>query len=73
MKNFNELTGFNGNSRVKFENDHVFVMGEGCFFETEELARKNNKKTGNEVGLYINTYIHEGREIYQELNSNVWN
>lgn len=70
MKKFNELTGYNSNKFVK--ENHVFVQGEGTFYETEELARKNNRKTGNEVGLYIDKYLHEGFEVYRELHSNVW-
>jgi hypothetical protein len=69
-KIFNELTGYNTNQFVKV--DHVFIKGEGTFFETKELASKNNHKTGNEVGLHIVTYTHEGVEIYREAQTNVW-
>lgn len=71
MKAFNELTGYNSNKFVK--ENHVFIKGEGTFYETEDLARKNNHKTGNEVGLYIKKYTHERVEVYRELNSNIWN
>ena len=70
MKAFNELTGYNENKFVK--TNHVFIKGEGCFYETIEAARQAHHKTGNEVGLYIETLIHEGREVYRELNTNVW-
>lgn len=70
MKAFNELTGFNKNKFVKVS--HVFIEGEGSFYETIELAKTNHRKTGNEVGLYIETLIHEGREVYRESNTNIW-
>jgi len=70
MKTFKDLTGYNTNKFVK--ENHVFIEGQGTFFETIELAELANKKTGNEVGLYIETYIHEGIEVYKELQSNIW-
>ena len=69
--NFKNLTGYNSNSFVK--ENHVFIQGIGTFYETIELAKKFNHKTGNEVRLYIETYTHEGIEVYRELNENVWN
>ena len=70
MKKFNELTGFKCNPYVK--EDHVFIAGLGCFYETAELARLNNKKTGNEVGLYIETANHDGVSVYRELQENIF-
>ena len=67
MKN---LTGYNSNKFVK--ENHVFVKGEGTFYLTEKEARDNNKKTGNEVGLFLDTLSHEGVTLYRELNTNVW-
>ena len=67
---FNKLVGFNSNRFVS--EDHVFIRNEGCFFETKELASKNNGKTGNEVGLFFDTKVIEGREVFRELNTNIW-
>lgn len=69
-KAFKDLGGYNANPRVNYE--HVFIPGEGCFSETPELARANNRKTGNEVGLYIVTRNHEGRDIFLERQSNLF-
>ena len=71
MKNFKNLTGYNSNKYV--EVNHVFIKGEGTFYETKELANKNNKKTGNEVGLKYEIIKHEGVNIYKQLSSNAWN
>lgn len=70
MKSFTELTGYNQNKFVKV--NHVFIEGQGTFYETKELASKANLKTGNEVGLHFETLIHEGVEVFKELNSNIW-
>ena len=71
MKAFKELTGYNSNKFVK--ENHVFIKGAGTFYETKELADKNNTKTGNEVGLHIVEYNHEGNTIYNQKSSNAWN
>ena len=71
MKKFNELTGYNDNKFVKV--NHVFIDGEGSFYETKEIARENNYKTGNEVGLHIISIIFEGIEVYREAQTNVFN
>ena len=71
MKGFKELTGYNANRFVKEE--HVFIKGEGTWYETIEKAEANNRKTGNEVGLYIAEYVHEGVTVYREFQTNVWN
>lgn len=70
MKAFNELTGYNKNKFVKVS--HVFIEGKGSFYETIELAKQNNIKTGNEIDLYIKALMHEGFEVYRELNTNIW-
>jgi len=70
MTIFETLTGHNTNKFVK--ENHVFIQGEGTFYETKELARKYNIKTGNEVGLFIDEIIHEGMKIYRELSTNVF-
>lgn len=70
MKKFSDLTGYNSNRFCKY--DHVFIEGRGCFCETPELARKNNRKTGNEVGLFIEELLHEGVAVYREMHTNVW-
>ena len=64
------LTGYNTNKFVKEE--HVFIEGKGTFYFSEEIARKNNYKTGNEVGLFIEEIQHEGTTLYRQLNKNVW-
>jgi len=65
-----KLTGYNTNQFVKAE--HVFIEGQGTFYFTEEIARNENTKTGNEIGLYIEEILHEGTTLYKELNKNVW-
>jgi hypothetical protein len=71
MTEFKNLAGYNSNKFVK--ENHVFIKGKGTFYETKELASKYNIKTGNEVGLFYETLEIEGREVFKELNSNVWN
>ena len=70
MKNFKELTGYNSNKFVKTE--HVYIKGLGTFYQTEEKARANSHKTGNEVGAYIEKHTHEGVTVYRESFTNVW-
>ncbi len=64
------LTGYNTNKFVKAE--HVFIESKGTFYFTEEIARKENSKTGNEVGLYVEEIHHEGITLYRELNKNIF-
>jgi len=70
MITFKNLKGYNSNKFVK--ENHVFIKGKGTFYETKKLASKYNIKTGNEVGLFLETLEVEGREIFKESNSNVW-
>ena len=70
MKKFEQLTGYNTNPFVK--ENHVYVEGCGTFYATVDDARKNNKKTGNEVGLHIDKITHDGVELYRELQTNIW-
>jgi hypothetical protein len=59
--------------RNKFVTDnHVFIKGEGCWFESKELAKKNFSKTGNEVGLFLVTKEIKGVTFFKELCRNVW-
>lgn len=70
MKTFEQLTGYNENIFVK--NDHVFIENVGTFYKTKQIAKERNLKTGNEVGLYIESYIHEGVIVYRELQQNLF-
>lgn len=71
MTEFKKLTGYNENGFVTV--DHVFIKGEGVFFETEELAIEHNSPALNQVGKFIDKRIIEGVEVYRQLHTNVWN
>jgi hypothetical protein len=59
--------------RNKFvKDDHVFIPGEGCWFKTKKLAKKNFSKNGNVVGLFYETKEILGKTMYMMLCSNVW-
>mgnify|MGYP003402506466 CR=1 FL=1 len=70
MKAFNELTGYNTNKFVK--ENHVFIQGEGTFYETKELAIKYGHDKMIFVGVSVGTYIHEGVEVFRTGATNVW-
>ena len=70
MKNFKELTGYNKNKFVK--ENHVFIEGEGTFYETEELAKKYGHDKMIFVGVSVGTYTHEGVQVFRTGATNVW-
>ena len=67
---FQNLTGYNSNKFVKV--DHVFIPGEGSFYETRELAISNYGKTGNEIGFHIVEFLHEGVIVFKGAQINVF-
>jgi len=69
MKAFNELTGYNKNKFVK--ENHVFIEGEGCFYETKELAIKYGHDK-NIFIVHLGSYIHEGVEVFRTGATNIW-
>jgi hypothetical protein len=64
---------FNMNKSVKNNLDYIFIEGDGCFFFTKEDADKAHYKTGNEVGLYYVEKEINGKIMFQQCESNVWN
>jgi hypothetical protein len=70
MKAFNELEGYNKNKFVK--ENHVFIEGEGCFYETKELALKYGHDNTIFVGVCVGSYIHQGVEVFRTGATNVW-
>lgn len=60
----------NGNKFVKAQ--HVFVPGDGCYFES--LAKAVEMGTSpNGVGLWTKTIEFDGATWYMAGNENVWN
>jgi hypothetical protein len=70
MKAFKELTGYNKNKFVK--ENHVFIEGEGTFYETKELAIKYGHDPMIFVGVNVGSYMHEGVEVFRTGATNVW-
>jgi len=70
FRNFKELTGYNKNKFVK--ENHVFIEGEGTFYETEELAIKYGHDKMIFVGVSVGTYIHEGVQVFRTGATNIW-
>ncbi|MCE5220116.1 MAG: hypothetical protein LLF98_02315 [Clostridium sp.] len=74
MKTFKQLTGYMGNQFVK--EDHVFISGEGCFYETKEKAREiyNNKpNSANGANFEFTVAIVDGVEVYNYHETNIYN
>jgi hypothetical protein len=70
MTAFKKLTGYNKNKFVKEE--HVFIEGVGCFYETEELAKKHGHSKMIFTGVHVASYIHEGVQVFRTGATNVW-
>lgn len=64
------ITGYNGNKLIKAE--HVFIEGKGTFYLSEKSAKENTCNNSNSVGIYMETIIHEGIELFREMCTNVW-
>lgn len=61
------LAILNGNKFVKTE--HVFVVGDGCYFATEQEAI-NQGTSSNGVGLWTKTLEFDGKTWFQAGNTN---
>ena len=59
----------NGNKFVKAE--HVFVIGDGCYYSTMDEAVKQGTSP-NGTGLWHRTIEFDGKTWYQAGNNNCW-
>lgn len=59
----------NGNSFVKVP--HLFVPGKGTFYPSREIAI-DQAYSANGVGLWVESYEHEGVEYFRAGYSNCW-
>lgn len=58
----------NGNRFV--QKPHIFVPGNGCYYDTKESAREG--MSSNAVGVHFTELEFEGKTYYQALATNYW-
>ena len=69
MTTFENLKQYNTNKFVK--ENHIFIEGEGTFYKTIEIAKKEFDSR-NCVGVYLETKKINSLNVYRYLNRNVW-